>query len=350
MAVPDARPPPQIWLGDAVRVCAALAVEEQTVERVLEMLGLREEAEGAADLDVATVAPVFQPLRPRLAPAEPSRHRQRPQPTARDVVAPRRGLDAEREPTGAPLPPAVEVTRGDRRPPRPLPSLADVLLPPPEGVILEPADLLDPARQRAVLTPLCSGPAPTGQPDVEALVERLARRQPLVTIPREVTVTTRRGVQLLLDHGPAMLPFWRDQQTMEGTLRRIAGPDGFEVLHFAGTPLDPPGAGTGPQWTWSSYRPPLSAIPVLVLTDLGSAPSGPETPDRREVVDRWLRFATLVRSAGCPLVALVPAPVSRIPQAVRRVIAVVSWDRPTGVRDTVAAARRASGRVPGRPA
>jgi hypothetical protein len=79
-----------------------------------------------------------------------------------------------------------------------------------------------------------------------------------------------------------------------------------------------------------------------VLSDLAAlSPPG----DRVEVEDGWCRFAALLHEAGCPVVALVPAPPRRVPPRVRASVAVVPWDRPTSVRDAVAAARRAGGRL-----
>jgi hypothetical protein len=124
---------------------------------------------------------------------------------------------------------------------------------------------------------------------------------------------------------------------------RIAGPDGLEILRFAGTPLDAPGAGSGPRWTWLPYRP--AGRPVVAVTDLGAlAPH----EDRTAVQERWRRFAALLREAGCPFVALCPVPLVRL-GPIRAAIAVVTWDRSTGVRDAVLAARRAGGRRPRSP-
>lgn len=335
--------PPAIWLGDALRAAAALQADRDTTELILRLLDLLPAAPDVKRPSPARLASLAPPWNgPAVPPGTP-----RTAPSARSVAA--EGL-AARQPTSAdprPPPTVEQVEVPAPRAPAALPSLADVLEPAPPRRRPEPAELFQPDRQRAVLTALCSGPAPTGEPDIDAAVEIAARGEPLLTLPAEIRPTTRRGMQLLIDQGEAMLPFARDQEQLRRTITLLAGPDGFEVVHFARTPLDPPGAGTGPMWTWRPYRPQLPGQPVLVLSDLGAlSPPG----DRIDVEDGWRRFATLLHEAGCPLVALVPAPQRRLPTLLRSVIAVVPWDRPTGVRDAVAAARRAGGRLQRGPA
>ncbi len=323
-----------IWLGDAIRVADALGADRETVVRIQVLLGLTPPAEPVAERRVRVAPPPVSP--PAVRSPEPPAT-----PVARDLATHPR-LESEDRTM-----PTVERLES-RRPPVPavLPALPDVLEPPPSPMPPEPTDLFHRDRQRAVLTALCSGPAPTGEPDLDAAVEIAARGEPLLTLPAEIRPTTRRGLQLLIDHGEAMLPFLRDQQRLLRSVAALTGPDGLEVVHFARTPLDHPGAGTGPLWNWRPYRPQLPGQPVLVLSDLGALTL---PGDRSDVEDRWQRFAALLGEAGCPLVALVPAPLRRISARVRSAVAIVPWDRPTGVRDAVAAARRAGGRLPRGP-
>ncbi|MEU8817107.1 trypsin-like peptidase domain-containing protein [Actinoplanes sp. NPDC048796] len=210
---------------------------------------------------------------------------------------------------------------------------------------LEPGSLLPPGRQRAILSALCGGPVATDAIDLDELVDRMARREPIRALPMTVTVTTRRGLQVLVDYGDGMRPFVNDQDEVVQRLERIAGPDGFEVLRFATTPLDPPGAGPGPVWTWRQYRPPLTGQPVIVLSDLGAcAPAG----RRAEVQNRWRLFAGRLRESGHQVVALAPLPTRRYPPALRAVLPILTWDRGTSVADAIRTARTGAGRVAGR--
>ena len=148
-----------------------------------------------------------------------------------------------------------------------------------------------------MLAALCRSRTPDGDLDLEVVVDRIARGEPVRHLPRTARATNRRGVQVLLDFGDGMRPFVQDQDEACAALERIAGPDGFEVLRFAGTPLDDPGAGPGPVWTWRPYAPPAGHRPVLVLSDLGA---GADPLERPALQLRWTRFARLVRACRQP--------------------------------------------------
>jgi hypothetical protein len=108
------------------------------------------------------------------------------------------------------------------------------------------------------------------------------------------------------------------------------------VFRFAGCPLR--GAGAGPK-PWHRYRPPLPGVPVVLLTDLGicQPPLATDSADECE----WLEFATLVRRAGCPLLALVPYGETRWPRALARALNIIHWDRGTTASTVAASLKRA---------
>jgi len=346
-----------VWLGDAVRVLARLRADPETARRALVLLGLRDPAAASA-IPPEDEVRHQRPAGVRAVP--PDRPAPTP-PTVRELLHGRPPADPA-EPVETPL---VERVPPDRRraaaAPRHLPSLADVLSTPPAGPAAQPPgppqpgspmppgplppSLLPPAQQRAILSTLCRSPAATGDVDVDELVDLIARREPVRRLPLTTIPTTRRGVQVLVDFGDGMRPFVGDQREVVRALERLAGPDGFEVLRFAGTPLDPPGAGPGPAWTWRPYRPPLAGQPVIVLSDAGA---GTAHPDRRGVQERWMAFATLLRAAGSQVVVLAPVPADRFPAALRTALPILTWDRTTRVADAVEAARRSAGRVQGR--
>jgi hypothetical protein len=320
---------PAIWLADAVRVLARLRPGEDAAARVHALLGVG--SLPAVSSPPLAVPPTPVPVPRPVAPPPPTAHqvsRSRPpvQPPAETPIV-------ERDPPDS------------TAPPRRLPALAEVLTERPARRRQEPTTLLPPGRQRAILSALCSGPAATGAIDVDELVERIAAREPIRTLPQTVVTTTRRGVQVLVDFGTGMRPFVADQQEVVRALERLAGPDGFEVLRFAVTPLDRPGAGPGPRWTWRAYRPPLAGQPVVVLSDLGA---GARYTDRPGIQTRWQRFAGLLCEAGCQVVALAPIPVKRYPSALRHALPILTWDRSTTVAEAVRAARASTSRVAGR--
>jgi hypothetical protein len=323
------RRPPAIWLGDVVRVSMALGI---TVDAAARTLGLV--------APVTLTAPRNTNPDSVRTPRLPTAHLPAPAqaaPTVRDTVR-ARPPDAPEPGAAAPL---IERIPPDAArsgiAPRALPEVADVLTSPPRGPTGgDSADLLPPGRHRAILAALCRSTGP-GEIDVDAAVDRISRREPLHRLPVTAVPTTRRGVQVLVDYGDGMRPFLRDQRDVVRALERLAGPDGLEVLRFAGTPLDEPGTGPGPAWTWGPYRPPMNGQPIVVLSDLGA---GAGHPDRRAVQQRWLGLATRWRAGGHQVVALVPVPPSRLPDRLRAALPVLMWDRSARVADAVRLAVR----------
>jgi hypothetical protein len=186
--------------------------------------------------------------------------------------------------------------------------------------------LLAPDWTRGILVGALSVTSDDGPVDVDRVVELLASGQPLLELPRQPWPTMRRGVQVLVDLGDGMLPFARDARVLQHAIGRVAG-EAVHALRFVGCPSR--GAGAGPK-PWGSYAPPTAGTPVVVLTDLGIA----RPPDSADpgTVSEWLAFAGLVHRAGCPLVAFVPYPDTRIPPELTRAMAVLNWDRATSAQ------------------
>lgn len=72
------------------------------------------------------------------------------------------------------------------------------------------------------------------------------------------------------------------------------------------------------------YVPPLPGTPVILLSDLGIA--RPLGASDRASVDEWAAFASRVRAAGCPLIALLPYAPRRWPQKLRLHVVMIEWD------------------------
>ncbi len=328
-----------IWLGDAIRALEVLGADARTAEQILSVLRLRPSPRGTPRPPRAATTPA-PASGPRLVAPGAA-----PTPAAAAPLADVTGLDdGALALTGRA--PVVEILRAGRAdPPERLPELSEVLPTGTRVTALPPSCLLHPTRQRAILGALSSIPAPSGEIDVAAVVERIVASEPLTDLPQLSRRTTRRGLQLLVDLGAGMLAFDRDQTDVRQAVELIAGPDGLEELCCHGSPLGRAGVGSGPVWTWTPYRPPPSPRPVLALTDLGllSPPAEAGAAQRG-----WRLCAAMLREAGCPLVALTPVPPHRVPAELRRTIAVVSWDRRTTVHDGLVAARRAARRDRGR--
>lgn len=187
--------------------------------------------------------------------------------------------------------------------------------------------LLRPEWLRALLSTALASQRPDGDIDLDRLVERFARGEALDALPQLPRSCFDSGVQVLIDTGETMRPFASDQADLVASVRRLVAHEFVDVQLCAGCPQV---GSTRESGFAEAYRFPASGVPVLVLTDLGaiSVPFGQSSRP-----SEWLRFAQTLRSAGSHVVAFVPCRRERVPERLRRVIAVVSWDHVTTVRD-----------------
>ncbi|MER5575653.1 hypothetical protein [Streptomyces massasporeus] len=248
-----------------------------------------------------------------------------------DIVMPPDAADAVPAPGGAaghrppstlqPVGYTLPLEQNWAREGLPRPDRALMALQPPYTPLLARSSTL------ALLEAALSGSAPDGDVDVEDAVELLARGLPLAFLPRRMRRTLRHGVQILVDHGPALEPFTRDQAQLRDRVEALVGKGKTELLHFAHSPLR--GAGAGPLWTWDAYRPPPRDSAVLLLSDCGTI--GPPGDRARSTPAEWQRFAELVRRGGARPLALLPVPERRVPQWLAAIMPVLCWDRGTTV-------------------
>jgi hypothetical protein len=301
--------PPAQW-GDAAQ---ALGVELAT---------LRAADPTAGDRDARPDPNAQAPSIPQRGPtgATPSPRRRPPRTTGVGEAQPSRLRRLEAEAVQEPL---WMLTAGSLAPPGP--GAAD----PPD-----PEPLLLPPWTRGILEQLVASADDRGPIDIDEAVAMLARQEPLYEVPRRARSTLSRGAQVLVDVGDGMTPYFADQLLLLAELDRVIGGHRLEVRRFAGTPAR--GIGAGPRRTWRPWEPPSRPRPVLLLTDLGI--TRPRS-GRRGTASAWHRFAETARSAGCPLVALIPYPIEHVPPLLRRTMAVVTWDRTTSALDV----RRATG-------
>ena len=192
---------------------------------------------------------------------------------------------------------------------------------------LEHEPLFVPGWSRAILSAALATASEDGPIDLEALIPSIATKTPIGRLPRVPAPTLRHGVQLLLDRGPALTPFLRDQEWLADQVRKVAGTERVEMLDFFGCPTR-----RGPFEDESqepAYAPPAMGTVILAMTDLGiGRPPGWED---RATEAEWLAFAGLVRKAACPLVALVPYDSERWPTALASRIMILTFDRVTAV-------------------
>ncbi|MCP4387911.1 MAG: hypothetical protein GY802_06430 [Gammaproteobacteria bacterium] len=188
--------------------------------------------------------------------------------------------------------------------------------------------LFEPRRTRSVLSGALATTQADGELDIDRILERVTHRQPFFDLPRRKVPTTRLGLQLLLDRGEAMTPYLRDQELLVESICKVFGEDLVDELRFVDSPLE--GVGTGPVSNWvREHRSPPPGTPLAVLTDLGIGRS--RLPAAGVTPDEWLRFARQQRVAGCPLLAIVPYELARVPPALRTHFRVLPWSRSTTI-------------------
>lgn len=184
--------------------------------------------------------------------------------------------------------------------------------------------LVAPPRGRAFAIGLAAVDVP-GPIDVRRLVEAVARRRLRRQPPRITRRSMRRGVQLLVDRGPALDPLRDDIARLIGWLVDVASDSGLQRLGFDGDPRFVVGAGGGrdpDELVEHRLLLPPSGGAVVVVCDLGIARprSGRHAPPAI-----WRAHERLVRDGGCRPVYLVPYPPDRWPSELARRLAIVHW-------------------------
>lgn len=159
------------------------------------------------------------------------------------------------------VPPVVDMSSLDRR----------------EPVELEPEDLLGAALPQSLLGDVLRRRTETKKIDVDAVVATLARLQPLRTIPRVRGVRAARQLQIVYDIGLQNGPLGADLRDLCDRIATEVPRASRQLVGFKHRLAD--GCGTGPVWTWRTYRPPSSTSTVVVFVSGRSArdPLGRQT-------------------------------------------------------------------------
>ncbi|MFD5095103.1 hypothetical protein ACFWMR_31185 [Amycolatopsis thailandensis] len=316
----------EIWLGDVLRALGADGIGDVATRRVVaRLLGFSEDDLLLPEQEDYGRPPRDVSVRQRTAgedsPPVPDEQPEPPEPPVQP------------EPPQEPASPELKAVKPTVVMSPPVPGCRDKLhaepvpRPEPRHLTARPAHqgLLPPRSERSILQMMLSRPVFDGPVDVGVLVDTIARGLPIRELPRARITTSRFGVQVLVDTGPAMAPFRRDQDVLVTRVRAVVGDQATVVRYFAGTPSR--GCRDEPTAEPKAYRPPAPGGKVLVLSDLGLA-GRPDLPDR-PLTGEWARFAALVLSRACAPVALVPVSPGRLNGALRLSLTLVSWDRST---------------------
>jgi hypothetical protein len=319
----------EIFIGDLARAVAAVGGgDPQTVATVARLLGFRietpdpapepEEHRSPEPVEVGPTPPQPGQADPREARADVSEsiiESPAPERLKYDVVEPEvEYIRAAKKPAppAAPLWPA-----GERNTPAGPPHLS----------------LFLPQWTRGVLSEASATWRAAGAVDMLRALEVLASGTTPAELPRVQTPTLARGCRVLVDVSEGMAPFARDCWQLMDALRSVVGHELVEVFYFKDCPVY--GVETEADASFIPFRPPARATPVLLLSDLGIAT--PSFSLRRAAARDWLQLARELRSAACPLLALVPYPRHRWPRRLAQALTIIQWDRVT----TAAGVRRA---------
>lgn len=316
----------EVWLGELARSLARLRPRDHgTAAAMARMLGFQTNESEDESGDRGSTEPRRSPSASPTSPAGDS------------------DSDAD-ESTEAQLAELPLLERGPPRPERrPLPwTTADPLPEVSERHLherLPPEPLLEPRWGRELLLAAIAAEVADSSIDETAVVDMIARGEPLEVLPRLKRWSLVRGVQLLVDDGAGMEPFRRDAREVARAVRALVGPVTVEELHFDAslalgvretvlTPARP-------------YAPPEPRTPVLVVGDLGMSPV-----DNASREEEWLELARRLAQRGSSMTALVPYGQQRWSARLARAMVLIQWDRSTTVR-AVSALRR-TGRVTAR--
>lgn len=324
-----------ISVGDAIRAILDLRpADADTAETIRELLGIDREPTTPALPNIGAWKPSTNEA-VSSSPSTPdagSRVQPVPETPGPDPRAtPMTGLDARRTKTGTGPPPPPDWA--DLR--------EETLRPTSRGATQLPPPLFAPPRGRAILSTTLATVVNEGDVDLDRVVEQLADGQMLRQLPRLPSLTLRRGVQLLVDRGPAIDPFRGDIEGLSQHLDDILSDDRLEIASFAGCPSRD--VGTGSRRDWSPWKSRGQGTPVVVVTDLGIG--GPRSDPDRATVGEWLRFARQVREARCELIALVPYEAARWPPELSRAMTVIHWSERTSVGSVRRARHEAHARL-----
>lgn len=179
--------------------------------------------------------------------------------------------------------------------------------------------LFEPLRHRALISTALATLDDGGPLDLERLIEQLATHRLVRGLPRLRQATLHRGAWLLLDRSPAMAPFFDDVSDLAERIERVVGRELTRVQQFTARP----------DRVWDAARLeeraldlPPPGTPLVALTDLGLRSGG----------RGWRNLLVRLAARDSRAIAIVPYPVARVPAELRRLTAVVPWDRGTKVR------------------
>lgn len=191
-------------------------------------------------------------------------------------------------------------------------------------------------RWRALARSMFATYVPTSKIDLRVVMRHVRSGRPLEFLPLLLQPSLRRGVVLILDRSQSMQPFWRDETELVERCRKVVGAPGVRSYLVETDPW----SDAGPRLRWLQPEPEHfdARTPVVIVSDFEL---GRELTPRSALLAPWLPLLERARSAGTPVLALIPVNRTLWPMPLTEAIAnAIVWDNDT----TTGAVRRTLGR------
>lgn len=182
-----------------------------------------------------------------------------------------------------------------------------------QGDAVEISPLYDPAQSSSLVAALLRAVSGAGEPDVDVIVDRVARRRSVSPVPRRVRRRLPSRVVVAVDTADTMRAYDDDLPSLFDAVEMLVSPDQVERVALLDDVLA----------LFETIELERDDV-VLVITDLGIPRLS--SPDRRDQ-RTWCSLAERARDRGAHPVALVPYPSHRWPAGVAAEWPIVRWDR-----------------------
>ncbi len=197
---------------------------------------------------------------------------------------------------------------------------------PGRGIALPLESLFAAGWARVISGTLTARTAPVGAIDVEGVVDALARRRLLRSMPRRDRLVSATQIIVVVDVRGTIAWFREDADQLIKRLDAVTRYPISTVISEGVPGLTTDMVPTG-DWSEEVTIRVGAGSRVIVISDLGlGASRGRGDPARTR---RWIGFMTDMRARSASVVIVTPVPPVRIPAAIRRTAACVYWDAST---------------------
>lgn len=207
---------------------------------------------------------------------------------------------------------------------------------------------------RAILSRVVAITRKQPQPDIDQLIKKMVKVEPVVHIPNKEQLVSAPSIQLLIDKSEGMELFSLDQTNITRRIKALCGKDHLRLLTFNENPwlAEDPFAlqplNTDVSVISSNNNTPTLSAPkklklspysvVLALTDFGANAKWPAASKQR--LEYWQTYAAALAKIDCRLIILTPFPPTQWPAMDTASMKVIHWDRRTNLSNVIQTMQR----------